>query len=526
MLIQKLFEGMNYRIFDRFREISENPEETQKDLLFRILRENQTSDYGKQHGFKDIASVEDFQKRVPIVNYSNLESRIERIKRGKPNLLTTEDVLYFATTSGSTNTPKFIPITKKRLKAFKDEYTLWAIFALRDHPKMIRGKSLLLTGSNKDGNTEAGTPHGSISGYLASKLPWYVKSKLVVPFDIYNIQDFDAKIHQIARLGLEANVSQLALSSPIEVLLFFDYIQQNREQLTREIFDKGNRKRGKELDELKEFTPTKYWPNLTLLNYIKGGFARFYQDRVQQVVGGGVAIRDPGIYSSEGRVSLCLSEEGANGVIAAGSNFFEFMEFADGNLGKPITIGDLEHSKKYSVLLTTQEGLYRYDLGDIVRVADFYQKLPVVEFVDRRERGLSIVGEHVTESELVSSVKEASESQQVQLVSFTTIPNIDETKPRYEYLVEFQTPVNERQALSLLEEIEKKLQSKNFVYRKMRQDYGRLDPPIISIVNQGSFNNLDMERIKEKGVRQIKPVNLEQNPEYKKKFEIEATYSI
>ena len=136
MLIQRLFEGINHRILKRFREISKNPEQAQNDLLFRILRENQTSAYGRQYGFNGIISVEDFQKRIPVVSYRDLESRIEQIKRGEPDVLTTEDVLFFATTSGSTNTPKFIPITKKRLKAFKDEYTLWAIFAFGTAPTM------------------------------------------------------------------------------------------------------------------------------------------------------------------------------------------------------------------------------------------------------------------------------------------------------------------------------------------------------------------------------------------------------
>lgn len=526
MLIQKLFETLNWKAFQKFNKMRDNPIQYQRKLLFEILKKNQYTDYGIELGFKDIHSIREFQRRVPIVKYEDLEERIEQIKNGKLNILTNKRVIYLATTSGSTNKPKFIPVTKKRLDTFKEEYNIWTIFALKDHPEMIKGKSLLLVGGNYEGDTVGGIPYGSISGYLATKLPWYVKRKLVVPFYVYNISDFDKKIHQIARLGLEANVSQIGLSSPVEVLLLFDYIQKNRERLKREIFDTGNKKRARELDKLKEFMPKNYWPNLALLNYIKGGFARFYLDRVQKIVGPRVAIRDPGIYSSEGRISICLSDEGAKGIIAAGSNFFEFMEFNGGDLKEPIAIEDLEIGRDYSVLLTTQEGLYRYDLGDIIKVIDFYKKMPIVEFVDRRDMGLSIVGEHVSESQLVNSVREAAETKRIQLVSFMVVPNIDGIRPRYEYLVEFSSPVNKKKALGLLQEIERRLQSKNFVYKKMRQDYGRLDPPIISIVKPKSFDNLNLERIKKIGVRQIKPINLAQNPDYKKELKIEATYFI
>lgn len=527
MLINQIFKYLNSRLLYQFDNISNDPEKFQKDLLSKILKENQYCEYGIKFNFFKIKSIEDFQKNVPIIKYENIKNEIERIKKGKENILTSHKILYFATTSGSTNTPKFIPITKKRLKNFKDEYTLWAIFALKDHPEMSKGHSLLLVGSNCDGSTKVGIPHGSISGYLATKLPWYVKLKLVVPFNVYNIQNFELKIHRIAKLGLETNVSQLGLSSPVEVLLFFDYIKQHRKQLTKEIFDGGNKKRARELDKIKDFKPKEYWPNLVLLNYIKGGFARFYLDRIQDILGDNVAMRDPGIYSSEGRVSLCLSDKGANGVIAAGSNFFEFRELCDGKFGRPITIEALKKGKKYSVLLTTQEGLYRYDLGDIVKVVDFYKKLPVVEFVDRIESGLSIVGEHVTESELVDSVREAAKKTKIKLFSFTVIPNIDGIKPRYEFLIELiNGEKNIIEMKDFLSNIENGLMRRNFVYKKMRFDYGRIDSPLLSILKVGSYNKFDRQRIIDNGVKQIKPINLNKSPEFKKFFQIEKTYSL
>ena len=526
MLVQKIFEKLNWKVLNQFNRFSENPEQIQKDLLFRILSDNKNCEYGLEFGFNEISSVEEFQKRVPMVRYQDLESRIERMKNGEINVLTSRNVIYFVTTSGSTNIPKFIPITKERRKTFNDEFNLWAIFALRDHPKVIEGKSLLLTGSNYDGKTEAGTSYGSISGYLAKNISLYFKTRLAVPFDVYNIQNFDEKIHVIARLGLENNISQLFVTSPIEVPLLLDYIEQNRKKITKEIYDRGNKQRARDLDGIPNFKPKNYWPNLSLITCVKGGFAQFYLDRVRRKVGPDIAIRDIGIYSSEGRVSICLSDEEAKGVIAAGSNFFEFIELNKDSSEKPITIRDLKKGRKYSILITTPEGLYRYDLGDIVKVVDFHKSLPIIEFVDRKDKELSMVGEHVSESELVKSVKEAAKKEKINLVSFTAVPNIDGYKPRYEFLIETERRISEKQAYNLLAKIEKELQNRSFVYKKTRKDYGRLNPPLLSIIKKGSYNKLDEMRIQAKGIRQIKPINLSQDLKFKEKFQIEDTYSL
>ncbi|MFH1505748.1 MAG: GH3 auxin-responsive promoter family protein [archaeon] len=522
----KLIQKLSGSLMDEFEEISRNPEGAQERVLRSILRENRNTEYGQDQGFRRINSIPKFQRAMPVVEYEDIESRIERMKLGETNILCARDHVFFSTTSGSTNTPKFIPITNRRFGAFKEEYTIWLNFALRETPEMLNGKLLALTGRSLDGRTEGGIPYGTIVGYISSKSPWYARRRMVVPPDVCNIKDFDKKMHTLARAGLEADVSQLALSSPIEVLLLFDHIQKNRDRLIKEIFNGGNRQRGRELAALAEFTPSNYWPNLKVLNYIKGGFARFYLDRVQEFVGPEVSIRDPGIYSSEGRVSICLSDQGAKGVIAAGSNFFEFMEMDDGNMGDPITLGEVESGKEYSVLMTTQEGLYRYDIGDIVRVVDFYENLPVVEFVDRRNRGFSIADEYTTESVLVSSVKKASERQRIPLVSFTVVPNVDATTPRYEFMIEPSSPLDETRARDLLRCIDDELKTRNPVYRRMQQELGRIGSPAISIVKPGSYNALDRARIEDQGVRQIKPVNLSMDPDFKDNFEIEATYSL
>jgi hypothetical protein len=495
----------------------------QEKVLSNILKANQDCEYGREFEFKGIGSIREFQERVPVCTYEDLEGRIERMKEGEENVLTSDNVVYFAVTSGTTGKSKFIPVTKKRVRNIKDELLLWRAFAFRDHPELIYGKSLLLIGESIGGFTDGGTPHGSISGFLLALLPRLVKkAKLVVPSEVYDIEDFTTKIHKIALLGLQSDVGQLVAASPLEALLFLDYIDKNRGNLIREIHDNGNEKRAKELEGSQEFRPKSYWPKLNFINCMKAGFARVYVDRIRGKVGESVVIRDPGIYSSEGRISICFSDQGAGGFLATSSNFFEFREVKGDGLGDPVTLDKLEREKDYLVLLTTPDGLYRYDLGDVVRVIDSYDKLPVVEFVDRR-RNFSIAGEHVTEGELIRAVYDSAKSQQIGLVDFTVVPNIQNEKPRYEFLVELSDECNRKKAVILIRAIDEKLQEQNFLYRDLRR--GRVDPPLISIVRNGSYEEFNRNQIQKHG-DQVKPVHFSQNTGFKDNFEIENTYCL
>jgi len=525
LLRRPLIGGLNWyygQVINRFSKVSRDPIEAQEKVLFDILRDNEDCEYGRELGFKGISSVSDFQRKVPVCTYEDLEDRIERMKGGEGEVLVSGDVDYFAITTGTTERPKFIPITGGGARNIRRDLLLWRAFAFRDHPELVNGKSIVLSGPPYVGKTEGDISYGFISGYINKGIPKLIQRlKLVVPSEVYNIEDFAEKMHQIARLGLENDVGQLAASSTLEAVLFFDYIEQNREGLTREICESGNSERARELEGLADFFPKNYWPNLNLVSCMKGGFVKPYVDRIRRRIGDDVVIRDPGIISSEGRISTCISDKGAEGVLAASSNFFEFMEVDGEELGNPVAIGGLENGKDYAVLLTTSDGLYRYDIGDVVRVTDFYDKLPVVEFVDRK-RNFSIAGEHVAEWELVRAVYDSAEDQGVRIADFTVIPNVNQTRSRYEFLMELNCQCSEGGVIGLTRAIDERLQKQNFLYRTKRD--GVLDSPLVSVVRRGSYEKLNLERIQSHGT-QVKPIHFSYDLEFRDRFEIEGTYS-
>jgi len=386
MIIKKIFRPANF--LTSFYLAEKNPVRAQNKVLGKIIRKNKNTIYGKKYNFKNIKSISDFQKKVPIITYPDIKKYIDLMRLGKNNILVHNKVIYFATSSGTTSNPKFIPITKTRMNFHRGEFLLWVKHILKNRINIFRGKTLYFAGGDLNGYTEGKIPYGNISGYLVRNSSKFVKRKLVVNSDILNIQDFNIKMKKIAVLSLlEKKISQIAFASAVQAILFFDFLIEHKEELINEV-NRKNKKRGKLLLELKVFNPATIWPNLWLINCIKSGSNKIYLDAVKERIGKkNIIIRDPGILASEGRISLGITNIDSAGVLPINETFFEFNEKIDKEFSeKVLTVEKLRKNHEYKVIMTTPEGLYRYDLEDVVNVVGFMGKIPLVRFVSRNKK--------------------------------------------------------------------------------------------------------------------------------------------
>ncbi|GEM_PF-2020529 len=516
------------KYLNEFRIALTNPLKIQKKILKEILKKNKDTIYGKEHNFKEIKTIQQYQENVPIITYENIIPYIQRIKDGEENILTKDKIIFLATTSGTTSSVKLIPVTKDRIKNFKREFYLWSMYVLKDHTNVLKGKTLYFAGPYIEGRTKSGLICGSISGYLVAKSPWYIKSKVVVPPKIYNIFDFDKKIRAISICALKSNITQFAFASPIEAILFIDFITEHKDELLNELELNGNIERSKELKALPEFKPINIWPNLCLIGCIKSKFNLHYLDTLKDKIGKtDIEIRDPGIYASEGRLSLGLEKDGISGIIPAHVTFFEFIEKReDGYDSYPITIEKLELEKSYEVIITTTEGLYRYNMGDIVKVTGYKNKLPLIQFVDRNNY-LNIAGELAHENILISIIHKLIEELNLKVKSFTFLPYAKDTnkKPRYELLIEFlsEQEINDKVAIEIKNKLDLTLKEYISDYRQMREEFGRLDEPVLSILKPGSYDEFDKRRISNGG--QPKPIHLSKKETFRDNFQIIKSYA-
>src|SRR5690242_6893665 len=96
----------------RWRRAARDVAGAQFSVLQRILAANRGCEFGREHHFGEIDTIESHQQRVPVRAYEDFVPYIERIAEGVPEVLTAERVRQFGLTSGSTQASKLVPYTK------------------------------------------------------------------------------------------------------------------------------------------------------------------------------------------------------------------------------------------------------------------------------------------------------------------------------------------------------------------------------------------------------------------------------
>ncbi len=501
-----------------FQDALVDPLYAQKRILRKILKRNKDTEYGIKYNFKYIKKIEDYQKYVPIIKWKDIDSDVDRIKNGTQNILTKDKVVYFASTSGTTNKIKLVPITKQRIKNHNKVIALWTIYGFKDRINALNGKLLYFAGPYQEGKTKGKIPYGSISGYLPFKSPWWLKIKLTPKIRTFNEFNFNKKLKKIAIQALQENVTQIGFTTPIEAILFFDYIKDHKNTLIK-IIKRKNSDKAERLELLKEFKPCNIWPNVVLISCFKSKTNEMYINTLLEKFGKEVTVIDPGINASEGRISIGLGKSDS-GVPPINMSFFEYID-VDKENAKPITINKLKKNKKYKVIMTTQEGLYRYDIGDVIKVTGFMKKIPLIRFYNR-DNFLNIAGELAPEKELVTIMEKTIKECKLNIKHFTIIPCIETSKkPRYEILLDIKDKVSDKIIKEFQKKIDINLQKNINDYMQMRNEFGRMDKPVISILKNGSYDKFNSKRIVSSG--NPKPINIHKDKEFKNNFEIEKT---
>jgi hypothetical protein len=237
---------------------------------------------------------------------------------------------------------------------------------------------------------------------------------------------------------------------------------------------------------------------------------------------GKVPIRDMGCISTEARSSIPISDEGASGVLAIQSNFYEFIE--KGGLrakdARTLLCDELKEGEEYFIVVTTAGGLYRYNIDDIVRVTGFFNKTPMIEFMQKGLSATSLAGEKLYESHLNEAVMAALEKHGLIVEFFSAVA--ETALSRYAFLVEFseKTPSEEHKKF-FLESIEEGLVSRNVEYQFTRNAQ-ILKPPVLKIIRKGDFEKYRSKRILQGAHEgQFKLAELTADQDFEKNFTIE-----
>jgi hypothetical protein len=510
-----LLRATGQRAVRRFDNLSRAPAQSQQRLLREILGTNADTEFGRRHGFGSIASFRDFQERVPISSYEDLEPYINAEMLGQSNQLTRHPPVLFTTTSGTTGASKYIPMTSEGKRAKSRLMWLWLSALYRDHPGIVDGRMLSVVSPEIESYSPAGIPCGSESGHAYRTMPGPVKSMYTAPYGVFAIEDYEAKYYTLLRLAAGQDISCIATVNPSTVLLLGDRLAQHTEPIIRDVRDgslssqfsvpqdlrdalhlRPDPERARRLERAAAvggglLRPGLAWPELAAVGCWKGGTVGAYLTRFDTLFPQGLPVRDFGYYATELRGSVPLSDQGDAGTIAIGTNVLEFHPADDDRAPEGrqlLTVDQLQVGQRYFVYVTNASGLYRYDMNDIIEVAGHYGQTPLIRFIQKGKGVVSFTGEKLYEVQVITAVDQALAALRGRYHFIAAVAELVEgTTPRLVFLTEFDDPVAEQDGSGLVDRLDAALGDQNEEYQAKRKSL-RYGAPIIRIVRPGEFD--------------------------------------
>ncbi|MCY4447639.1 MAG: GH3 auxin-responsive promoter family protein [Chloroflexi bacterium] len=478
---------------------AESPRGTQDAVLRRILAANAETEFGREHGLASVASVSDFRQAVPVLTYEDLREAIERQELTGERCLTNEQPVYYHRTSGTVGAPKNIPVTASGLAQMKRDQRLSAYVWARDSG-VLEGKVFAISGAAVEGHMDGGTPFGSASGLLYRHQSRFVQSRYVLPAEVSDIEDYDARYLAMAAYGLaEPGVTGAATANPSTFLRLLSVVHDNADAMLGAIASgklpgaashlaltprpERARELERRLSAAGRLTYADIWPGLRGIVTWTGGSCGIALGNLSPLLPDGVQIIEWGYSSSEFRGTLNV-DVGRNACLPTFLNtFFEFAERDawEANTGEFLCLDELEDGREYYVFVTTGDGLYRYDINDIVRVNGWVGNTPTFGFVQKGKGVTNITGEKVTEAQVLNVVTSAFAATGAPPEFFIMLA--DEAASGYTLYVE--TPASAFAKGDAANEIDGLLSVSNIEYESKRKS-GRLAPLRVRLLPDGA----------------------------------------
>jgi hypothetical protein len=520
----------------------DRPDLAQQRCLQRIVQANADCEYGRRYRFDDIGTVRDYQRNVPIVTYADLEPWIARIATGSANVLTCEPVRRFFATSGSSGVAKTVPVTSSFIAQKSRAFGMYWGSLFRDHPDAAAGKVVgNFSDTSGGGSVPCGLPLTSEGAFWSEVgAATQRRGRSPIPRCVSAITDTDARYYAVARILLEEPVSLLMALNPSTLLVLFRKLNFFSEELVADVergglnpdiradgdarqhvsdVYRGNPQRAQQLRELLRRSgppPTagEIWPSLRLVVSWRSPMQASYLRLLESYLGR-VPQRDYLLMASEGIIAIPTEDDTSGGVLATPIHFYEFIAEEDADSPAPPVqlAADLEVGRSYVVLLSTSAGLYRYNIGDVVRVRAMRGRTPVVEFLHRSGATCSLTGEKLTEQQVIEAMSVVSLRHGLAVEGFTLHP-ASNGFPHYVLLVELSAAAGPADPSQLLNAFEDELCARNTEYRAKRRSE-RLGPPELWMAAPGAYEAWRSRRVAAgANDAQIKPIHLTRDPRF------------
>jgi hypothetical protein len=428
------------KIYRKTQLWATNPMETQRKVFEDLIRQAKNTQFGMDHHFDQIKTFEDFSRNVPVRDYEGLKSYVDKVVKGEENILWKGKPLYFAKTSGTTSGAKYIPLTKESMP-FHIEAARNAILHYiheTGNADFVDGKMIFLQGSPilEEKN---GVKLGRLSGIVAHFVPKYLQKNRMPSWETNCIEDWETKVNAIVEETFDQNMTVIS-GIPSWVQMYFEKLHQKGGKPVGEIFKNFN---------LFIYGGVNYEP---------------YRAKFENLIGRKVDSIEL-FPASEGFFAYQDSQKEKGMLLLLDSGiFYEFIksdEFYTEN-PKRHTIGEVELGVNYVLIISTNAGLWGYNIGDTVQFTSLKPYRVIVS--GRIKHYISAFGEHVIGKEVESALQEAIIGTNIRINEFTVAPQItpNEGLPYHEWFVEFENEPENPEAFA--EALDNAMRKQNIYY--------------------------------------------------------------
>ncbi|MXZ55033.1 MAG: GH3 auxin-responsive promoter family protein [Gammaproteobacteria bacterium] len=462
---------------------AKDPNLTQEEVLKRIVHTNRDTEFGRKHQFNGIETVEQYRKQVPVHDFELLRPYIEKQRDTGAEALTAEPVVHYNRTSGTTGTPKDVPITQTGVGETRQLSQLGA-FALIQQTSIFTGKVFAIGGAAVEGRTRSGTPIGSASGLIYRQQSRFVRTRYAIPPEAFDVQDSELRYVVMAIYGLhEQKVSTMATANPSTFVRLLEVINNNIDDILIHIEQgtlpdcqislptvQANPARAQQLRNLisksQKLTYNDIWPKVKGVVVWCGGSCRFAVSKLRKLLPSKTQIIELGYNASEVRGTINVDTDKNLCLPSLQHVYFEFVTVDDWENNEQNFLGlhELQEDTFYYIFITTSSGLYRYNINDVVRVTGKIHATPTIEFV-RKGRGVTnITGEKLTESQVMEGMERLCSELSIDPDFFVLLA--DEIQSSYILCIELNS---DHDPTSLIHTYDNILQQLNIEYESKRK---------------------------------------------------------
>jgi hypothetical protein len=448
------------------------PHEVQEEIFKKLVQTARVTEFGKHYDFSSIQTYTRFRERIPIHTYEKTFPYIDRLMKGEQNILWPSEIKWFSKSSGTTNArSKFIPVSQEALDDchFKGGKDLLSIY-VNNFPdtKLFDGKGLAVGGSHQINELDptASSYYGDVSAVIMQNLPPWAQFIRTPSLETALMGNWEEKIEKLARETSKENVTNIAGVPTWTVLLI---------QRVTEMAGKRN--------------ILEIWPNLEVFFHGAVAFAP-YRSLFKTIIPSERMRYWETYNASEGFFGIQDQTNSEELLLMLDYGiFYEFitMDELDKEFPRAIPLSEVELETNYAMVITTNSGLWRYNIGDTVK---FTSKYPYrIKISGRTKHFMNAFGEEIIVENAEAAITRACELTGAVIDNFTAAPVYlkEGKKGRHEWIIEFKIPPpDEMEFARILDEALREINSDYDA--KRAQDLALIEPKVHS-AGEGTFYN-------------------------------------